>query len=169
MRPEGPPVNRPGRQAGIRSLVTMEAPKARHFMMRFRLSAALSALIQSKSPTPALRPGLFTDGPSGLNRTKIYTLENRSDASSTPSVKCVPQSAKMGASSLSPERAQQNSPGWSAAEPWGIPSSAESPERAAQKLNQIPGYCMSLHSVSPLQGSRKMHAGTAEPCSVAPP
>ena len=63
MRREGPPVNRRSRQAGIRLLVT----KARHFMLRFRLSAALSALIQSKLLAPALRPGLFTDGPSGLN------------------------------------------------------------------------------------------------------
>ncbi len=89
MRPEGPPVNRPGRQAGIMLLVTMEAPKARHFMMRFRLSAALSALIQSKSLTPALRPGLFTAGPSGLSRTNIRTLENRRDA--THSFKCALQ------------------------------------------------------------------------------
>ncbi len=34
-------------------------------------------------------------------------------------------------------------------------ASSLSPERAAQKLNQIPGYCMSLHSVSRIMKERR--------------
>jgi len=61
MRPEGPSYNRPGRKAGICN-DRIRAPKERHIQ-----SAAPSELNDAISITPALRPGLFTAGPLGLN------------------------------------------------------------------------------------------------------
>ncbi len=86
-RPGGPELNSPGRQAGIREADQMSAEgtvlkRGRIIKCRAIGARTLEILI------PALRPGLLTDGPTGLDG------ENqRRGRSKTLSVKCVPQPA----------------------------------------------------------------------------
>jgi hypothetical protein len=64
LRPEGPPVNRPGRKAGNVENYKMSAEGA---ALHVQFCAAPSALEPLNHLFPALRPGLLTGGPSGLN------------------------------------------------------------------------------------------------------
>jgi len=63
MRPEGPVVNSPGREAGVAGKVMLSAEGAALealWVTRLRRSASRVSVI------PASRPGLLTAGPSGL-------------------------------------------------------------------------------------------------------
>ncbi len=62
-RAEGPPVNSPAREGGVFSITLTRGPKARHCGC-----VAPSALHLDGRPIPGLTAGLFTVGPSGLNR-----------------------------------------------------------------------------------------------------
>ena len=67
LRPEGPPGNSPGRQAGVGDFDGMSAEGAalsRQGIVKYRAFGARF----STTMIPALRPGLFTYGPSGLMR-----------------------------------------------------------------------------------------------------
>jgi len=75
LRPEGPPVRRPGLTAGIRFRMKIEC--RRRCTIEFP-GAAPSALHLSAIPIPALRPGLFIAGPSGLNDNKITLAGTKS-------------------------------------------------------------------------------------------
>ena len=65
LRPEGPPGNSPGLTSGVRELDGISAEGAalsRPRVMKYRAFGARF----STTLIPALRPGLFTAGPSGL-------------------------------------------------------------------------------------------------------
>ncbi len=91
-RPERPGLNSRGRQARVRDADQMSAEgevlkRGRIIKCRAFGAPTLEILI------PALRPGLLTDGPTGLDGGN-----QRRGRSKTLSVKCVPQSALCGAS-----------------------------------------------------------------------
>jgi hypothetical protein len=75
LRPEGPAVRRPGRKAGIRFRMKIE--HRRRGTIEFS-GAAPSVLHLSAIPIPALRPGLFIAGPSGLSGNKITLAGTKS-------------------------------------------------------------------------------------------
>jgi hypothetical protein len=67
-RPEGPEVNRPGREAGNKVACEMSAEGAAHNeILECRAFSAHSFVCLF----PALRPGLLTSGPSGLKSKKL--------------------------------------------------------------------------------------------------
>ncbi len=84
-RPEGPELNNPGRQVGVKDADQMRAgaelKRGRIIKCRTFGARTLEILI------PALRPGLLTDGPTGLDGGN-----QRRGRPKTLSVKCVPQS-----------------------------------------------------------------------------
>ena len=70
MRPEGPVVNSPGREAGAAGRAMLSAEGAAlEILWVPRLRRSDSRL----SATPASRPGLLTAGPSGLNLWIVIT------------------------------------------------------------------------------------------------
>ena len=75
LRPEGPTVRRPGRKAGIPFRMKIE--RRGRGTIEFS-GAAPSALRLSAIFIPALRPGLFIAGPSGLNGHKITLAGTKS-------------------------------------------------------------------------------------------
>jgi hypothetical protein len=68
-RAEGPLVSSPARQGGVFKTPLTRGPKDRHHGC-----VAPSALLLNARLIPALRPGLLSVGPSGLNLPKYVTV-----------------------------------------------------------------------------------------------
>jgi hypothetical protein len=89
-RPEGLPVHRPDRQVGIgiqnrnerrRCGTRPRVNRWKRLYLQFLQRAAPSALMVNNRLIPALRPGLFIGGPSGLKMRTDYLMSSFETAS----------------------------------------------------------------------------------------